>query len=593
MSKKSSTFAGCFKIYTMKKFITFLFAFFFAAQIMWAIEPSTTLTTYYASIDGKTTNANDDLRKTLCTIISTGYTSIGYSSLQTQMYAASSNPTDFVNGDNKTMEDIYSSKPYKSSDNGSSASNCGAGWNKEHTVPQSWFNEQSPMKSDAFHVYPTDIKMNSVRSSYPYGENDAAKSCSSWGYGSLGNSTFAGYSGTVFDPGEGGEYGSYKGDLARTYFYMATRYRTTNFTNGSGNTSFTYSGGVADLTDYMKNLMLKWHREDPVSPKELNRNNAIYAHQHNRNPFIDYPELAEYIWGNKKGQTVVLSSLVSGYDDGGILPPVPPTPAAMYGVTWSANGEVLYVDSIAEETPIQVLPTEPASCSEESDVFMGWTTAPISGTSDDAPAILYKAAADFPSVTEDVTYYAVFAKKETSGSSAPATYIFDSSHQDGWTNTATLTNNSYWLLESGKTIVSPEIDLMGLESITVKMRTYGGTSFNELKISEADGVLATMTATSGSTMTEYTWNNNLYIAGTSALTFSSDYGTNKGIGIQVITINATGSATTYSRFITSCQDTTEVELVPCAQTARKVLVGSQIYILHGEQLFNLQGQRVK
>ena len=78
------------------------------AQLTWAVDPSTTLTTYYASIDGKATNSSDDLRKTLCTIISTGYTSIGYSSLPNQMYGASSSPTDFVNGigSNATMEDI-------------------------------------------------------------------------------------------------------------------------------------------------------------------------------------------------------------------------------------------------------------------------------------------------------------------------------------------------------------------------------------------------------------------------------------------------------------------------------------------------------
>lgn len=383
--------------------------------MVWAedVEPSTSLTTYYAAINGKATDSNDDLRKTLCAVISANYVAITYKNLQRDMYAASSNPTDFVNGigANATMEDIYSSKPYKNGDNGSSASTCGTGWNKEHTVPQSWFNKQSPMVSDAFHVYPTDIKMNSLRSSYPYGENDAPKGCSKWGYGSLGNSTFPGYTGTVFDPGEGGEYGSYKGDLARTYFYMATRYRTTNFTSGSGGTSFTYSGGVADLTEYMKNLMLKWHEEDPVSEKELKRNNAIYAHQKNRNPFIDYPELVDYIWGEKKGQAVNLAALISGYDDGE-QPPTPPVPAAMYGVTWSANGEMLYVDSIAEEVPIQVLPTQPVSCSSESDVFMGWTDAPIMGTEEQAPTVLYAAPADFPVVTEDVTYYAVFAKHD-------------------------------------------------------------------------------------------------------------------------------------------------------------------------------------
>ena len=171
------------------------------------------------------------------------------------------------------------------------------------------------MVSDAHHVFPTDIRMNSCRSNQPYGENNASKYCSSYGYGHLGTSTFSGYTGQVFDPGSKEDCGGncYRGDLARVYFYMATRYRTTNFTNGTGGTSFTYTNGVADLTDYMKNLMLKWHREDPVSEKELKRNNAIYAHQKNRNPFVDYPCLVEYIWGDKKGETVSLSSLISGY----------------------------------------------------------------------------------------------------------------------------------------------------------------------------------------------------------------------------------------------------------------------------------------
>ena len=322
ISKKSSTFAAdiglrTLQFYTAMKKILSLFTLILLVQWTFAVDPSTNLATYYANIDGKATDSNDNLRKTLCTIISNDYTTIGYSSLPNSVYAASSNPSDFYNGSgsSKTMEDIYSSYPYNSSQDGSSATTCGTGWNKEHTVPQSWFGKASPMVSDAHHVFPTDIRMNSCRSNYPYGENNASKYCSSYGYGHLGTSTFSGYTGQVFDPGSKEDCGGncYRGDLARVYFYMATRYRTTNFTNGTGGTSFTYTNGVADLTDYMKNLMLKWHREDPVSEKELKRNNAIYAHQHNRNPFVDYPCLVEYIWGDKKGETVSLSSLISGY----------------------------------------------------------------------------------------------------------------------------------------------------------------------------------------------------------------------------------------------------------------------------------------
>lgn len=320
ISKKSSTFAAdiglrTLQFYTTMKKILSLFTLILLVQWTFAVDPSTNLATYYANIDGKATDSNDNLRKTLCTIISNGYTTIGYSSLPNSVYAASSNPSDFYNGSSKTMEDIYSSYPYNSSQDGSSATTCGTGWNKEHTVPQSWFGKESPMVSDAHHVFPTDSRMNSCRSNYPYGENNASKYCSSYGYGHLGTSTFSGYTGQVFDPGSKEDCGGncYRGDIARVYFYMATRYRTTNFTNGTGGTSFTYTNGVADLTDYMKNLMLKWHREDPVSEKELKRNNAIYAHQKNRNPFVDYPCLVEYIWGDKKGETVSLSSLISGY----------------------------------------------------------------------------------------------------------------------------------------------------------------------------------------------------------------------------------------------------------------------------------------
>lgn len=393
----------------------------------WAVDPSTNLQTYYAAANGKATDANDALRVQLCTIISTNYSSIGYSSLSTSVYAASSNPSDFYNGSSMTMEDIYSSKEYTSSQDGSSANTCGTGWNKEHTVPQSWFGEASPMKSDAHHVFPTDIRMNSCRSNYPYGENDAAKYCNSYGYGHLGTSTFAGYSGTVFDPGSKEDCGGkcYRGDLARVYFYMVTRYRTTNFTSGTGSTSFTYSNGVADLTDYMKNLMLKWHREDPVSEKELIRNNAIYAHQHNRNPFVDYPCLAEYIWGEHKGEAVDLNALVSGYagvgtdccsggggGGGGVDPTPPPTPEE-YTIAWSIKGET-NSDKVKEGE--QPTPPSVADCST-SRVFMGWTT---SSSVEAKPAILY-ADDEIPLAEAAVTYYAVFADKSTGGSGTKET----------------------------------------------------------------------------------------------------------------------------------------------------------------------------
>lgn len=571
----------------MKKIVISFFALLLVAQFSWAeVEPSTTLTTYYASIDGKTTNANDELRSTLCTVISTGYTSIGYSSLPDQMYAASSDPTDFVNGDNKTMEDIYSSKPYVKGDAKGSATTCGQGWNKEHTVPQSWFNGSSPMYSDAFHVYPTDIRMNSLRSSYPYGETDAEQGCAQYGYGRKGTSTFSGYNGDVFDPGEGGEYGSYKGDLARTYFYMMTRYRDKNFTNGLGSVCFTYSGGIANLTDYMRNLMLKWHREDPVSEKELKRNNAVYAHQHNRNPFIDYPELVEYIWGTKVGQTVVLANLVSAYD-GETPPPTPPTPVTKYCVTWSANGTEALVDSIAENGSIAVLPVAPISCSQESNVFMGWTTAPISGFSDEEPTDLFTKPADFPAVTEDITYYAVFAHAETveyGPQLGDVAFTFEadkfSYEDDGVSIVFDKANGS-----TAPKFYDPAMRAYGGNTITV---TADGITQVVFAFATGDNSNA-ITPNVGEFATD-TWTGN---ADEVVFTIGGSSG-HRRIRSMTVSRNDAGGGEIYSRYITSCQDPTEVvEVLVRDASARKILIGGQIYILREGAVYTLTGSRVK
>lgn len=168
-------------------------------------------------------------------------------------------------------------------------------YNREHSFPKSWFSEGTPMKSDAFHIYPTDGKVNGQRSNFPYGETQNGTRLPSHNgaeaLGKLGECTFPGCSGKVFEPDD-----EYKGDLARTYFYMAARYL---------DKIKSWGGGMVANNDYCYkpwavNLLLKWHRQDPVSQKEIDRNNAVYEFQHNRNPFIDNPELVEYIWGNNQ-----------------------------------------------------------------------------------------------------------------------------------------------------------------------------------------------------------------------------------------------------------------------------------------------------
>lgn len=180
-------------------------------------------------------------------------------------------------------------------DRGSGGTSEGQFYNREHSFPKSWFNNKSPMYSDLFHLYPADKLANSKRSNYAYGEVGTVKWTSRSG-SKLGSSkSESGYSGTVFEPTN-----EYKGDFARTYFYMVTCYENQISSWSSPHLAKnTYPG----LNDWSITVLLKWHRLDPVSEKETNRNNAVEKYQNNRNPFIDYPELAEYIWGDKKGES--------------------------------------------------------------------------------------------------------------------------------------------------------------------------------------------------------------------------------------------------------------------------------------------------
>ena len=269
----------------MKKIFTF-FALM-SAMTVWANIP----TGYYSSLEGKSGTA---LISAIYTLINP-HTNVGYDGLY-NVY-----PTSDVTGSNNVW-DIYSTCTFTHGQKkcGSYSSVCDC-YNREHSVPQSWFNEAQPMKSDAFHVYPTDGKVNGQRGNYPYGECSGGKNLGGNALGRCGTSTFTGYTnvGTVFEPDD-----QYKGDLARSYFYMVTCYNKTNFTQSSEGTKvFTYSSSTAGFTAYAIALFMKWTRQDPVSQKEIDRNEAIYAKQKNRNPFIDLPGLEEYLWGNKQGQT--------------------------------------------------------------------------------------------------------------------------------------------------------------------------------------------------------------------------------------------------------------------------------------------------
>ncbi len=266
----------------------------------WAEAPAG----YYSACEGKKGAA---LLSALCDKIGP-HTNVGYDGLWNVYKTSDVRP-------NGKVWDMYSTKQWtvgqQKCGNYKYVGDC---INREHSMPKSWFSEGQPMKSDAFHVYPTDGKVNGQRSNYPYGEcangTTLPPNGSILALGKLGTSTFAGYSGTVFEPDD-----EYKGDFARTYFYMAACYND----RIAGWSSDMMAGNRYPVyTTWAVNLLLKWHRQDPVSSKEIERNEAVYAHQHNRNPFIDHPDMAEHIWGEYKD---------TGWSSSGVARPSIASPA--------------------------------------------------------------------------------------------------------------------------------------------------------------------------------------------------------------------------------------------------------------------------
>ncbi len=171
-------------------------------------------------------------------------------------------------------------------------------YNREHSFPKSWFGDVAPMNVDIFHLYPTDGKVNGQRNNYPYGTVSSPTWTSKNG-SKLGPCSAPGYNGIVFEP-----INEYKGDLARTYFYMVTRYQDIVASwNSNAEAQPTLDGTSYPCFDpWILNVLLAWNAADPVSAKEIARNNAVYAIQHNRNPYIDHPEYVTAVWG---GTTVL------------------------------------------------------------------------------------------------------------------------------------------------------------------------------------------------------------------------------------------------------------------------------------------------
>ena len=235
---------------------------------------------YYSSISGLTDAA---LKNKLYEIVSKHSTN-DYNGLFLQSFCY----TD-VRGDG-TWWDMYSNVQRL-------VSKGWSGMNREHSFPKSWWGGDTSVGAytDLNHLYPSDGDANMAKSNYPLGEVSESGVTFDNGLVKVGNpvSGQGGGARYVFEPAD-----EYKGDFARTYFYMVTCYQNLSW-------RYTYiaqTGTYPSMQGWAVDMLLKWHREDPVSDKERARNDEVYKLQSNRNPFIDYPNLVEYIWGSMKGK---------------------------------------------------------------------------------------------------------------------------------------------------------------------------------------------------------------------------------------------------------------------------------------------------
>ncbi len=270
---------------------------FLSSIISFSVGFSQVPTGYYsaASADGYS------LKTQLKNIITNGHLDQGYGALYD---AYKTSDTDSFYENDNTVLDMYSENPdgtdaynyqhdSRNCGNYNSENDC---YNREHIFPQGFFNSRSPMKADVHHVVPSDGYVNGRRSNYPFGEVSNASWTSQNG-SKVGTNIFDNYTGTVFEPID-----EFKGDIARMLFYFATRYEDEVSSNSweshtANNNPLNGSNNQVYENWYIK-LLYKWHTNDPVSQREIVRNNEAFKFQGNRNPFIDHPEYVSQIWGS-------------------------------------------------------------------------------------------------------------------------------------------------------------------------------------------------------------------------------------------------------------------------------------------------------
>lgn len=315
----------------MKSFL-FIFFFILFSNLTAQIPPG-----YYNTATG----SGYTLKTNLYNIIR-NHTVNSYASLWTT-FGSSDRDNQYEN--DNTLFDLYSENPagadpvsflYNSDQCGSydSEGDC---YNREHIVPQSVYNSATPMQTDAHIVIPVDGYVNGQRSNNPHGEVATAVWTSLNG-SKRGSSSVAGYSGTAFEPLD-----DFKGDVARMYFYFVTRYE--NLVAGYTNYPMFDGSSTQVFQDHFLSMLLDWHIQDPVSSREIARNNAVYVSQNNRNPFIDHPDFVLSIWAPEPQNQIITFPILTNQVYGNPSYMINAVASSGLAVNYSSSNEMVAVVS--------------------------------------------------------------------------------------------------------------------------------------------------------------------------------------------------------------------------------------------------------
>ncbi|MCJ7932854.1 MAG: endonuclease [Chryseobacterium sp.] len=537
---------------------------------------------YYNAANGLSGAA---LKTALSTITANGHMDKGYSGLWTG-YKTTDIDKDYEN--DGSILDIYSEKPagadpynYTPGTNQcgtySTEGNC---YNREHIVPQSLFNQASPMVSDIHFIRATDGKVNGMRSNYPFGKVGSASFTSKNG-SKLGSSASSGYSGTVFEPID-----EFKGDVARMIFYFVTRYQSklSSFSSGDMLGSSTFPG----LQTWELNVLLAWHNQDPVSQAEIKRNNASYTYQGNRNPFIDNPSYVNLIWGSQQptGDTQAPTAATGLTVNG--------TTSSSISLTWNASTDnvgvasyAVYMDGNLKTTvnsPSATISGLSASTTYSFYVVAKDAAGNSSSNSSTVSGTTSAGSTTPPSNCVNETFETIPASNSSyttrTWSNNGISWTATDSRTDQTINTRAIT------VRTGALTSGNASNGIGSLTVTTQLKFSGSSGNLDVKVNGTTvGTIPYGTAAATTTI------NNINISGNVTVSIVNNSGTNR-VAIDDLTWTCYGSAARQAQTQSLAAEATvqSIKISPNPITNQEILVKGDAQHIKKAEIYNLQGK---